>query len=131
MSGHEETSVAEFFDGLCKAWDTNDGTELASRFTADGSLINPFGERADGCGAVAAMYADYFSGMLAGTTSTFRLETVRTIDRDHVLADGEQLIKAADGAVVLAVHLTSLLRREEGEWRTVDARPYAYAEVPA
>lgn len=131
MSGHDEASVAAAFDKLCKAWETNDGAEVASRFTSDGSLINPFGERADGRNAVAAMYVDYFGGMLAGTTSTFQLETVRAIDAGHVLVDGEQKIFGADGAVVLAVHLTALLRQQDGDWRFVDARPYAYAQLPA
>lgn len=130
MSGYDESSVVEFFDGLCKAWETNDGAELAKRFTDDGSLINPFGERADGRAAVSAMYTDYFSGLLAGTTSTFRLETVRAIDTDHVLTDGEQVISGPDGSAVLVVHLTALLRRVDGEWLTVDARPYALAEIP-
>jgi ketosteroid isomerase-like protein len=30
------------------AWQTNDGAAVASFFADDGSLVNPFGERADG-----------------------------------------------------------------------------------
>ncbi|HWC36608.1 MAG TPA: SgcJ/EcaC family oxidoreductase [Mycobacteriales bacterium] len=131
MSGFDEASVAEFLDQLCKAWETNDGAELGSLFTGDGSLINPFGQRAEGRSGVAAMYAEYFTGILAGTSTSVTGQAVRPIDDRHALVDVEQTILGADGAVVLAVHLTALLRCEDGQLRFVDARPYAFQDAPA
>ena len=34
-----------------------------------------------------------------------------------------------DGQVVLAVHITALLRRDEDRWRVIEARPYACADA--
>src|SRR4051812_28494716 len=81
------------------AWKTNNGTAVAGFFVEDGSLINPFGQRADGRAAIAAMYAEYFGGLLRGTSTTFSLTSVRAVDADHAFIDAEQTITAPDGSV--------------------------------
>jgi len=97
----------------------------------DGSLINPFGERADGRPAIAAMYTKYFGSILRGSSTTFELATVRAIDADHALADSEQRIYAPDGNVVMTVHLAALFRRAGDGWQFVDGRPYMVAAMPS
>lgn len=129
--GTTAESVAGFFSRLADSWSTNDGTAFADNFSEDGSLINPFGERADGRSAVAAMYSAYFSGMLKGTRTTIALDSVRSVEADHALADAEQKILAANGEVLLALHVTNLLRRDGEGWRLVDSRPYAFSTPPA
>jgi uncharacterized protein (TIGR02246 family) len=126
MSVHFD-QVKSSIDRFCVAWNSHDGATLAGFFVTDGSLINPFGERADGRDAVGAMYSEYFGGMLRDTSTTFNLASVRDIEQDHAFADGEQTINAADGSVLLVVHVASLMRRESGEWHFVDSRPYAFA----
>jgi uncharacterized protein (TIGR02246 family) len=123
-------SVGKFLTQFAESWAANDGAVLGDLFTEDGSLINPFGQRVDGRAAIAAMYDDYFNGMLAGTTTTVAVESVRAIDDGHALADAEQTITAADGTVVLVAHLTALLRRRGEEWRFADSRPYAFGQLP-
>lgn len=124
--GTAESSVTAFFGKLADTWKTNDGPAFASLFAEDGSLINPFGERADGRAALTAMYTEYFGGMLHGTTTSITLTTLRAIGDDHAFADADQMIYAADGEVVLALHVVNLLRRQNAEWRLVDSRPYAF-----
>jgi uncharacterized protein (TIGR02246 family) len=126
----DRASVKTFFRGLADAWKTNDGGALAECFVEDGSLINPFGERADGRPAVAAMYAEYFKGLLSGTTTEVTVQTVRPVGADHAFVDGEQTIDGPDGETVLAVHVSALLRREHETWRMVDARPFTPAPSP-
>ena len=120
--------VKASLDRFAAAWKTNDGTAVGSCFTEDGSLINPFGQRADGRAAVAAMYTEFFGGMLKGTTTTVQLTNVRAIGPDHAFADAEQTITAPNGSVVLVVHLAALLRRDDGAWRFVDSRPYTFPQ---
>ncbi len=76
MTEHDQTrnSVQEFFHLFADAWKANDGAVLAGFFVGDGALINPFGQRADGRGAIGAMYSGYFEGMLQGTSTAFKLE---------------------------------------------------------
>lgn len=76
------------------------------------------------------MYREYFAGMLAGTTTTITVETVRPVGDSHAFADAEQTITTATGEVLLAVHLAALLRRDGEDRRFVDSRPYAAAPLP-
>jgi len=119
--------IKSTLDRFAAAWKTNDGATVAGFFVEDGSLINPFGGRAGGRSAVAAMYSEYFEGMLRGTSTTFDLTSVRAVEQDHAFADCEQTINAPDGNVVLVVHMAALLRRDGDVWRFVDSRPYAFA----
>jgi uncharacterized protein (TIGR02246 family) len=124
-------TVQAFLQVFADAWTTNDGAQLASFFTEDGSIVNPFGERADGSQAVAAMYTEYFGGLLQGTTTTIDHVSVRGIEANHAFVDGEQTISASSGEVVLTVHLAALLRRSGPSWRFADARPYTFPALPA
>jgi uncharacterized protein (TIGR02246 family) len=123
-------SVESFFGEVASVWKTNDGAAFAELFSDDGSLINPFGERADGRSAIAAMYSQYFAGMLSGTTTVVTLGPVRHVGADHAFVDVDQTIAGPDGSVVLVVHLAALLRKDGDSWRIVDGRPYSFAEIP-
>jgi uncharacterized protein (TIGR02246 family) len=129
--GAQEDGVDAFHQEVAAAWGANDGAVFAAFFTEDGSLINPFGERADGRAALTAMYSEYFGGMLKGTTTSISLTHLRPIEPGHAFADAEQTIYAANGNVLLAVHVVNLLRRDGDAWRLVDSRPYAFAPLPA
>jgi len=124
-------SVDAFYEKLVAAWRANDGAAFAAFFAEDGSLINPFGERADGQDALRTMYSEYFGGMLKGTTTSIGLTRLRPIGTDHAFADAEQTIYSADGDVVLTLHVVNLLRRDGEGWRLVDSRPYAFSALPA
>ena len=130
MSTHFD-QLKTMLDCFCAVWQTNDGSGLGSHFTEDGSLINPFGERASGRAAVAAMYTQYFGGMLRGTSTTVNVKNVHAIENNHAFVDGDQTITGPDGSVVMVVHLAALMRREGGGGRFVDARPFSYATPPA
>jgi uncharacterized protein (TIGR02246 family) len=119
--------IKSTMDQLAAAWKTNDGAAVAAFFTDDGSLINPFGERAEGRAAVSAMYTEYFAGMLRGTSTVIKVTNVRPVGADHAFVDADQAIHAPDGKVLLAVHLSGLFRRDGERWRFVDGRPYAFS----
>jgi uncharacterized protein (TIGR02246 family) len=129
MSAHLD-QIKSALDEFSAAWKTNDGATVAGCFVEDGTLINPFGQRADGRAAVAAMYSEYFAGMLAGTSTTIDLASVRPVGDDHAFADGEQTIHGPDGSALLVLHIAALLRRDGDDWRFVDSRPYTFATVP-
>src|SRR5262245_15455208 len=122
--------IKAVFEDFSAAWKSNSGAAVAALFVEDGALVNPFGQRANGRKAVEAMYAEYFGGMLHGTSTSFTLSSVRFVGNDHALADGEQIINASDGSIVLTVHLVTLLRRESAGWRFADARPYVFTAIP-
>jgi uncharacterized protein (TIGR02246 family) len=129
--GDNRQAVEQYFGQVADAWKRNDGGAIAETFVADGTLINPFGERADGREAIASMYTDYFGGMLQGTTTTVKVESVRAVDAENLFVDAEQTILGPGGDVVLVVHLATLLRNQGGRCASVEARPYAFAAPPA
>ena len=129
MSAHSD-QIESMFDRFSASWKSNDGAAVASFFVDDGTLINPFGQRADGRTAITAMYSEYFGGMLRDTATTFKLASVRAVENNHAFVDGEQTVNGADGNVVLIVHLAALLRRDGDGWRFVDSRPYSFAAMP-
>ena len=129
--GSAENSVAAFHDKLAAAWSANDGAAFAAFFAEDGSLINPFGERADGREALTAMYSEYFGGMLKATTTSISLTHLRRIEPGHALAGAEQTIYAPNRDIVLALHVVNLLQKDGDDWRLVDSRPYAFLPPPA
>jgi uncharacterized protein (TIGR02246 family) len=129
MSTHFD-AIKSAYHHFAAGWQTNDGATVAAAFVEDGALINPFGQRAEGRSAIAAMYTEYFAGMLGGTTTSFKLANVRGVENNHAFADAEQIIRGRGGEVVLVVHLAALLRRERDGWRFVDARPYVFANPP-
>jgi uncharacterized protein (TIGR02246 family) len=130
MTNKLHDDLRNTFDRIAAAWKTNDGVTMGACFTRDGSLINPFGERADGRDAIAAMYSHYFTGMLRGTSTSIKVTDVRAVGPDHAFVDGDQVIHGPDGAVVLAVHISALVRRDADGWRLVDARPFTVATKP-
>ena len=127
--GTETDSAAEFLDRFAETWASNDGGALSELFTEDGSLVNPFGQRADGRAAVARMYREYFAGLLAGTTTSISLESIRPTGDGHAFAVAEQTITASAGEVLMVVHLAALLRHDGDDWHFVDSRPYAPAPL--
>jgi uncharacterized protein (TIGR02246 family) len=121
-----EDSVTAFFEKLGEVWKSNDGAAFAACFTEDGSLINPFGERADGRAALTGMYNEYFAGMLQGTTTTIDLAQLRPLGDDYAFTDADQTIYGTDGNVLLALHAVNLLRRHGDDWQLADSRPYTF-----
>jgi uncharacterized protein (TIGR02246 family) len=77
--GDDRASVEAFYGTFTEAWKSNDAGEVARHFAEDGTLINPFGQRADGRAAVEAMYAEYFGTILRGSETSVRLDHVRSV----------------------------------------------------
>jgi uncharacterized protein (TIGR02246 family) len=127
--GEAENSVSAFFEKVAAVWGAGD-TFATACYTEDGSLINPFGGRADGRAELSAMYREYFGGMLAGTTTSITLTHLRAIEPGYALADADQIIYAPGGEVLLALHVVNFLRKEDDSWLIVDSRPYAFSPVP-
>ena len=128
--GSTEASIAAFFERMAEVWKSNDGAAFAACFTEDGSLINPFGGRADGRAALTAMYSDYFAGVLSGTTTTITLTETRSLGADYAFTDADQMVFGADGEEFLALHVVNLVRRDGDSWLLADSRPYAFPPPP-
>jgi uncharacterized protein (TIGR02246 family) len=126
----DRASVEAFYGTFTDAWKSNDAGQVAGHFAEDGTLINPFGQRADGREAVEAMYAEYFGTILRGSETSVRLDSVRSVEADHVFVDGDQSVVGSDGAALFELHISALSRRDGDSWRFVDVRPFTVLPPP-
>ena len=118
------------FDSFSDAWRTNDGAAVASFFAEDGAVISPLRparrrahrHRRDVFRALRGHAARHVDDVQSQQRPPGRGQP-RVCRRrtDHPWPDGQ---------VILAVHI-ALLRREEDRWRVIEARPYAFAPMPA
>ena len=125
-----EPSLAETCERFNAAFNRADVKEVAAFWDSDGTLIGPTGNRGIGRSGVEKVFADDVNQFLRGTTSTFTIESVRSIGRDHALLDMDHSIQGArlpDGTIgTMKLHTVILARRQGTEWRWLDARPYGF-----
>lgn len=125
-----EPSLADTCRKFNMAFNRQDVKEVASFWETDGTLIGPTGNRGTGRSGVEKVYADDVNQFLRGTTSTFTIETVRMLGRDHALLDMDHVIEGArmpDGSMgTMRLHTVIVARRQGAEWRWLDARPYGF-----
>lgn len=125
-----EPSLSETCRRFNMAFNRQDVKEVASFWETDGTLIAPTGNRGTGRSGVEKVYADDLNQFLRGTTSTFTIETVRMLGRDHALLDMDHVIEGArlpDGSTgTMKLHTVIVARRQGTEWRWLDARPYGF-----
>src|SRR5581483_6188729 len=129
----DSTGVDEFLGDFAAAWSRNDGAALGEFFAVEGTLINPFGQRAEGRAGVAAMYTEFFGPgqLLHATTTTITVDNLRQVHDGSVFLDSTQRVYGANGDIALVVHLAALLCRVDGHWQFLDARPYATLNADA
>jgi uncharacterized protein (TIGR02246 family) len=128
--------------GLAAAWkrfnaafNRLDAKEVAAFWEEDGTLIGPTGTRGVGRPGIEKVFAGNVETMLRGTTSTFTVETVRTLGGGLALLDVAHDIRGArmpgGGTGTMKLHVVVLARQHGQDWRWVDTRPYAFLPDPA
>jgi uncharacterized protein (TIGR02246 family) len=125
-----ESSLADTCKKFNAAFNRADVKEVAGFWESDGTLIGPTGNKGSGRAGVEKVYGDDLNQFLRGTTSTFTIESVRSLGRDLALLDLDHTIQGArlpDGTKgTMKLHTVILARRQEKEWRWLDARPYGF-----
>lgn len=125
-----EPSLSDTCRRFNMAFNRQDVKEVASFWETDGTLIGPTGIRGTGRSGVEKVYAEDVNQFLRGTTSTFTIETVRMLGRDHAMLDMDHVIEGArlpDGSTgTMKLHTVIVARRQGTEWRWLDARPYGF-----
>jgi len=71
---------------LTKAWDNADGAAFGSVFTDDADFVNILGGLFSGRDAIAAQHQAIFDTIYKGSSATFDLHNIRTLDDDVAVA---------------------------------------------
>jgi len=129
-----EPSLAASLKKFNEAFNRFDPKEVASHWAEDGTLVSPLGERAKGRAEVAKVYTHDIEMILKGTTTTFRIDSVRQLEGGLALLDLDHEIQNArmpDGSVgTMKLHVIILARKKGAEWQWLDTRPYAFLKPP-
>ena len=135
-AGQEEESAAirQRHDEWAASWNKYDPKLMASFWTADGDLINPFGRHARGTAEIEKLFTDEHTGPMAGTTYAGTIENIRYLGKTHAIIDvaGEITgMKGPDGAAAppFKHHVTWIAEKKAGKWMALGAR--AFVALPA
>ena len=132
----EDAAIHKRHDEWVAAWNKHDAKLLASFWVKDGDLINPMGRQAKGTAALEKLFTDEHTGMMAGTTYTGTIESIRYIGKNIAVVDvaGEVTgMKGPDGAAapVFKHHVTWIAEKKDGKWMAVSARAFVALPAPA
>lgn len=136
-AGHakDDAAIQARHQEFCAAWNQHDAQRMAAVFAKDGSLINPFGMTADSRAEIEKLFAGEQSRVMAGTTYSGTIESIRYVDDDMAIMDvaGEITgIKSADGSAAPAFkhHVTWVLEKQHGNWLAVAVRAFVLLPKP-
>jgi uncharacterized protein (TIGR02246 family) len=129
-----EPSLANAWKAFEEAFNRQEVHEVAAFWEADGTLIGPTGNVGIGRPGVEKVYAADVATILHGTRSTFEIQRVRMLGREHAFLDLDHTISGArlpDGSTgKMKLHIVAVARRSGDQWRWLDARPYAFLPAP-
>jgi uncharacterized protein (TIGR02246 family) len=120
------TDVKSLFDDVCAAWNAADAVGLAAHYAPTGRLINPFGHVTDGREAIAAGFIGLFRGVLAGTSTTIEINSVRELAPGLVVVDGTQTLTGP----IPPPHVNAVVGQQDGTAEILECRPYAFLPAP-
>lgn len=129
-TGQAEPSLETAWRRFNDAFNRFDVKQVAECWTEDGTLLSPTGELGRGRAGVEAVYRHDTETILAGTSSTFTIRSVRRLGDDLAFIDLDHEIRNCripDGSIgTMMLHTAVLARKSGGAWRWLDARPYAF-----
>lgn len=133
----EDAAIHKRNNEWIAAWNQHDAKLLASFWTADGDLINPWGRHATGPAEIEKLFTDEHTGTgsLVGSTYTGTIENIRYLGKNVAVVDvaGEvHMAKAADGTEPppFKHHVTWVAEKQHGKWMAVATRACAPASKP-
>jgi ketosteroid isomerase-like protein len=130
----DEAGIKKTFSEISDAWAAGDAAGIASHFTKEASLINPFGQDAwnrDDAQKVIAADLD----MMKGSTQTFddfKFHVV--LPGGFALVDATGTVsglKNADGSAAadMPFHIYAAMANRGGKWFVLALRPYAFVKA--
>jgi uncharacterized protein (TIGR02246 family) len=134
----EDAAIHKRHDEWVAAWNKHDPNLMASFWTENGDLIDPFGKHAQGRQAVEKLFEGEHTGngVMVGTTYGGTIENIRYIGRNIAIVDVDAEVsgmKGSDGAAMppFKHHVTWVAEKKDGKWMAVAARPCVPVPPPA
>ena len=130
-----EAAIRATDEVFAAAWNKHDAKAMAATWAKDGDLVNPFGRVAKGRAEVEKLIQNEHSMAFQHSTYTPGTMSVRFIEPDIAVAESDTEISgitSPDGtaAPTMKVHIIRVVRKKDGKWWTVMARPVIYPPAP-
>ncbi|GEJ58516.1 YybH family protein [Anaeromyxobacter diazotrophicus] len=129
-----EASLEAALRQFTEAFNRLDAKAVASCWAEDGTLINPIGNHGQGRAGVERVFREDAEAILGGTTSSFRIASVRRIGDDCALLDldheAQNWTRPDGSSGTLKLHVVILAQKKGESWQWLDARPYAFMQRP-
>jgi uncharacterized protein (TIGR02246 family) len=127
----DDAAIHQRSDDWCAAWNHHDPKLMASFFTEDGDLINPFGAHAAGRPAIEALFDHEQAGTMAHTTYHATVENIRYPSKYMAIVDivGEiDGLQAHNNAPVHSFmhHATWICEKRHGKWMAIAVRAFVF-----
>jgi len=126
--------VRERCKAFVAAWNAHDPKSMSATFSSDGDLLDASGRRAAGREAVEAQFAADHTGTGALRASVLEVkdEPIRFVTPEVAISDATVEVSGAlnaDGKPepAIAMHVTNVWRKANGEWWVIASRPYVRA----
>lgn len=119
--------IAGMMTGFAEAFNRADAIAVSSFFAEDATLVNPAGVRGQGREEIGRVFEDDLRRILAGSRSTFILDSLRRCGPSLAFVDVTHHVEGARGEQVqgdLDLHVVCLCEKVGGRWLWRDARPY-------
>ncbi len=118
------------------AWNAHDAKKMAAVWTADGDLINPFGQKASGRAAIEKFFEAEQAGVMKGTTYKIESTSIRELDKNTAFADWESVVTGMTGpdgkpAPPFRHHVSIVYVMKGGHWGAAAVRAYSFPTPPA
>lgn len=135
MNRSEESQIENELKVFAAAWNRSDTQAMAGFYAADGILIDPLGQEAQGAQAIASLFQETLNGFLQGTQAEFSIERVRLLKPDVAFVDATQTVtggRAPDGSPLpdTQFHVAMAMVRQGQQWRARDVRVCAFLPPP-
>jgi uncharacterized protein (TIGR02246 family) len=131
----DEAGIKAAFKAFSEGWAAGNAKTLSSQFLPDGSLINPFGQEANGRAEIEKLIGADLA-MMKGSTHSFEISKVRFVLPGFALVDATSTLsglKMADGTAAMdaTIHVYVALAMRGSKWFIMALRPYAFAKPAA
>jgi uncharacterized protein (TIGR02246 family) len=134
-AAQDDASIKKVQTDFAAAWNRHDPVAMASFWTEDGDLINPFGRWAKGRAEIVKLFQDEQATVMKGSTYSSTLTSLKSLAPDVAVTDWDIEVvgmHAPDGSALppFRPHLTIVLVKKGGQWAWAAARPYQFLPSP-
>ncbi len=126
----EVSELQEFNKEYEKAWNDNDFGKIKDLYSKNAIFVAPNGDRIVGRDDIVSGAEEMKKeGPLAGTSSQFRISSVRPLGDDLMLVTLNQHVTGLDPNMPSEYEIVSVLEKEGGDWKFIDQRSFPSREL--